>query len=146
MAIYTIGFTKKTAERFFNLLGENQIQCLVDIRVHPGGQLSGYAKGDDLAYFLRQILQCRYIHLPELAPTEEILSEYRSHKKWDRYVEQFEALMDQRNVPDCLDQTLFSESRCCLLCSEATPDQCHRRLVAERLAKHWTGKEIVHLV
>lgn len=146
MILYTIGFTKKTAQRFFNLLRENQIQCLVDIRVHPNGQLSGYAKGDDLEYFLQQILECRYLYLPDLAPTEKILSAYRSHHIWDRYVRQFEALMEQRHVPDCLDKTIFFQQRCCLLCSEATPDKCHRRLVAERLSKHWSGLQVLHLV
>jgi uncharacterized protein (DUF488 family) len=146
MRLYTIGFTKKSAERFFSLLREHGVKLLADIRLHPGGQLAGFAKQDDLRYFLRALAACDYVHLPQLAPTEEVLSTYRKDKKWPLYVQRFEALMDERDIPRTLDPTLFKEDRTCLLCSEDTPDKCHRRLVAERLAAHWPGIEIVHLV
>jgi len=145
MKIYTIGFTKKSAEQFFDLLRKNGINCLVDIRLHPDGQLSGFSKKDDLAYFLRELIQCKYHHMPNLAPTDEILKGYRGDKDWSKYEQSFESLMDQRGIPETLDRTLFEEKVCCLLCSEDTPHQCHRRLVVERLAKNWAGVEIVHI-
>lgn len=145
MKIYTIGFTRKTAEQFFGLLLANRIQRLVDIRVRPDGQLAGFAKKDDLAYFLRELANgCQYFHLPELAPTSEILDEYRKDKNWTRYLLQFQALMDERNIPDALNRKDFEVSSV-LLCSEATPDHCHRRLVAERMAVTWPEVEIIHL-
>jgi hypothetical protein len=81
-----------------------------------------------------------------LAPTDDILSDYRKDHDWSRYVHRFEALMDERHVTERLDRALFEGTACCLLCSEAAPEQCHRRLVAERLARHWQGTEVVHLV
>jgi uncharacterized protein (DUF488 family) len=146
MKIYTIGFTKKSAERFFELLEENKIDRLIDIRLKPGGQLAGFAKQGDLAYFLRELIDCEYHHLDFLAPSEDILKTYRQDKDWDRYERRFEALMDERDVLDRLDPALFIEGTCCFLCSEDTPDQCHRRLVAERLARSWPDVEVVHLV
>jgi uncharacterized protein (DUF488 family) len=146
MQIFTIGFTKKSAEKFFGLLRDSKVECLVDIRLHPGGQLAGFAKSDDLAYFLRELADCSYTHIPQLAPTDEVLSAYRKDHKWPLYVQRFEALMDERDIPHSLNRSLFEQQRCCLLCSEATPEQCHRRLVAERLTAHWPGVEIVHLV
>ncbi len=146
MRLYTIGFTKKSAETFFSLLLDNNVKCVVDIRVHPNSQLSGFAKRDDLPYLLKKLAKCEYIHIDSLCPTEEILSDYRKDQDWDRYVGRFEALMDARDIPHSLDRRLFEKKDCCLLCSEATPEQCHRRLVAERLAKHWEGTEINHLV
>ena len=146
MRLYTIGFTKKPAEQFFTLLKEQQVERLVDIRLNPTGQLSGFAKQQDLQYFLCQLARCDYSHLPDLAPTDDILSAYRKDHRWTTYVQRFEALMDERNVPQSLDRSLFEAQACCLLCSEATPDQCHRRLVAERLARHWHGTEIIHLI
>jgi uncharacterized protein (DUF488 family) len=145
MKIYTIGFTKKSAERFFELLGENQIGRLIDIRLKSGGQLSGFAKQDDLAYFLRELIGCEYHHLDFLAPSEDILKAYRQNEDWERYERQFEALMDERDVLDRLDPAFFADKPCCLLCSEDTPDQCHRRLIAERLARNWPDVEIIHL-
>jgi uncharacterized protein (DUF488 family) len=145
MKLFTIGFTKKSAERFFGLLRDNTVECLVDIRLHPGGQLAGFAKSDDLAYFLRELAGCSYTHMPQLAPSDEVLSSYRKDHKWPVYVQRFEALMDERDIPHSLNRSLFEQQRCCLLCSEATPEQCHRRLVAERLAANWPGVEIVHL-
>jgi uncharacterized protein (DUF488 family) len=146
MKLYTIGFTKKSAERFFTLLREHGVERLVDIRVHPGGQLAGFAKQDDLAYFLDRLAGCDYHYLPSLAPTDDILSVYRKDHDWATYVQRFEALMDERDVPGSLDRTLFEQRTCCLLCSEATPEKCHRRLVAERLAKAWPGVEVAHIV
>jgi uncharacterized protein (DUF488 family) len=146
MQLYTIGFTKKSAETFFGLLRDNGVQRLVDIRRHPGGQLSGFAKSDDLPYFLKELAACEYRYMPELAPTDEILTAYRKDHKWPGYAQRFEELMDQRGVPDSLDRALFEREACCLLCSEATPEKCHRRLVAERLARHWADLQIVHLV
>lgn len=145
MKIYTIGFTKKSAERFFQLLRDNQIERLIDVRLKPGGQLSGFAKGYDLAYFLRELIGCEYHHFDFLAPSEDILKTYRQDKDWARYEREFEALMDERDVLNRLDPTFFAEKSCCLLCSEDTPEQCHRRLVTERLARHWPDVEIVHL-
>jgi uncharacterized protein (DUF488 family) len=146
MVIYTIGFTQKTARKFFGLLRENNVQRLVDIRIKPHGQLAGFAKKEDLPYFLHELAAgCQYVHLPILAPTVEIMRDYREGGDWQRYVERFEALMDEREVPDALERADFEALRSCLLCSEATPEQCHRRLVAERMAAHWSNVEIVHL-
>lgn len=146
MRLYTIGFTKKPAERFFSLLTEHGVTTLVDIRLNPDGQLSGYAKRHDLAFFLDRIGKIGYFHLPLLAPERAILSDYRNSHDWPMYVQRFEALMDQRDIPAALDRAFFERQTCCLLCSEATPEQCHRRLVAERLAAAWPGLEVVHLV
>jgi uncharacterized protein (DUF488 family) len=146
MKLYTIGFTQKRAETFFGLLSRHGIQRLVDIRLKPDGQLSGFAKQDDLPYFLDQLADgCQYVHLPELAPTKEILDTYRAGKNWQEYELRFEALMDQRGIPGVLERTEFENSVSCLLCSEAIPEKCHRRLVAERLAKYWPDVEIIHL-
>lgn len=146
MKLYTIGFTQKSAERFYTLLGENGIERVVDTRLKPSGQLAGFAKGSDLAWFLWQLYGCDYVHLPELAPTSEILDDYRQDHDWARYVRRFEALMDERDIPAAIDRAAFEQSASCLLCSEPTPDQCHRRLVAERLARAWPDVDIVHLV
>lgn len=146
MKLYTVGFTRKSAEKFFELLRANGVKKLVDIRVNPHGQLAGFAKQADLPYFLRALAEgCGYQHLPALAPTKDILKEYRADGDWERYTTRFEALLDERGIPRTLDRAQFEAGPCCLLCSEATPEQCHRRLVAERLAAAWPGVEIIHL-
>ncbi len=146
MKIYTIGFTKKSAEEFFGLLRENGVRRLVDIRLRPGGQLAGFAKQDDLRYFLRELANgCAYVHMPELAPTEEMLEAYRREKDWELYTVQFQKLLEGRNIPDSLDRKSFEQDPSCLLCSEASPQHCHRRIVAERIAAFWPGTEITHL-
>lgn len=145
MKLYTIGFTQKRAETFFGLLKKHEVRRLVDIRLRPGGQLAGFAKQDDLPYFLSNLVDgCQYVHIPELAPTDAILNDYRTDKDWVKYTERFEKLMDERHIPATLNQSDF-EVVSCLLCSEATPEKCHRRLVAERIAASWPNVEIIHL-
>lgn len=143
--LYTIGFTQKSAKKFFSLLEENGIQRLIDIRLNPKGQLAGFTKKDDLSFFLNKILNCEYHHLEILAPTKEILSEYRIDKNWNKYSVSFESLMDKRCIPQSLDNNLLINKVSCLMCSEEKPLKCHRRLVAERFAKYWPKIEIIHL-
>lgn len=143
--LYTIGFTQSSAEHFFTLLKENGVDMLVDIRRRPGGQLSGFAKKSDLPYFMKQLVGGEYIHLPILAPEDDILTTYRSSKNWSQFEAEFNAQMERDSVPDNLDKSLFETHRCCLLCSEHLPEHCHRRFVAERLARSWDGVTIHHL-
>ncbi len=146
MKLYTIGFTQKSARQFFSLLLENGVRRLVDIRINPHGQLSGFARQEDLPYFLKELAGgCEYLYLPMLAPTRELMTGFRENKDWEGYVDRFEALMDERHIPAALDRTSFETAASCLLCSEASPEHCHRRLVAERLSRSWPGLEIVHL-
>jgi uncharacterized protein (DUF488 family) len=146
MKIYTIGFTKKNAETFFELLQNHGIEKLVDIRLNPNGQLSGFAKKTDLPYFLSRLVEsCQYVHLPELAPTKEILKDYRSNSDWEQYETRFETLMDERRFSENMNRTDFEDEVSCLLCSESTPENCHRRLIAERMARNWRDVEIIHL-
>jgi uncharacterized protein (DUF488 family) len=145
MKIFTIGFTQKKAQQFFEILEYHGVKCLVDIRLHPDGQLAGFTKKEDLRFFLEKLIDCDYRHMPRLAPEDDLLKTYRSDHDWARYEKGFEALMRMRNIPETLDQTLFEEKACCLLCSEPTPEKCHRRLVAELLARSWKDVEIIHL-
>lgn len=146
MKLYTIGFAQKRAEVFFELLRQHNVQRLVDIRLNPNGQLSGFAKKDDLPYFLSTLAAgCLYVYLPDLAPTKEILDDYHSDANWLHYVARFEALMDERKIPEVLSKIEFEMLTSCLLCSEPTPELCHRRLVADRLAARWPSVEVIHL-
>ena len=142
--VYTIGFTKKSASEFFGLLKESGAKRLVDVRLNNVSQLAGFAKRDDLEYFLRQICRMDYVHMPNLAPTKEMLDAYRKeHRDWQTYEREFLALMDARRVAKLGIKRIMSNA--CLLCSEDTPDRCHRRLVAEYLRRHWGDVEITHL-
>ena len=146
MKLYTIGFTQKSAQEFFKLLCDNGVQRLIDIRIHPQGQLSGFARQSDLPYFLYELAgQCQYLYQPILAPIEQAMKDYRKDGNWERYAARFEALMDERNIPAGLDRSIFETATGCLLCSEASPEHCHRRLAAERLARHWPNLEVIHV-
>lgn len=142
--LFTIGFTKKPAEAFFGRLSRAGVKRVIDIRLNNVSQLAGFAKRDDLRYFLKAICGIDYIHLPELAPTQEIMDNFKKKKgDWSAYEKAFQTLLKERKPEDTLSKDLFD--RACLLCSEDRPDQCHRRLVAEHLAEKWGGVEIVHL-
>jgi uncharacterized protein (DUF488 family) len=145
LEIYTIGFTQTTAEHFFTRLGDAAIERLLDVRLNNSSQLAGFAKARDLPYFLGALLGARYEHAPLLAPTQELLDEYKKRKgDWASYEQAFLALMAERRIADALSPGDF-QTRTALLCSEATAEHCHRRLVAEFLAEHWPVVQIVHL-
>ncbi|MFS8806689.1 DUF488 domain-containing protein [Synechococcus sp. R6-10] len=143
MKIFTIGFTKKSAEQFFNRLKQPGPVRVVDTRLNNTSQLAGFTKKNDLEFFLHEICKLGYIHLPELAPTQEILDAYKASGDWSNYERQFLSLMAERRIEDQVDKSILDGG--CLLCSEATPEHCHRRLVAEYLRRKWGDVEIVHL-
>jgi uncharacterized protein (DUF488 family) len=142
--LFTIGFAGKTAESFFNRLTQAKVKQVVDVRLHNVSQLSGFAKRDDLKYFLREIAEIDYLHVPALAPTEEMLQEYRKGKgNWELYARRFRDLLRERKIEDSISPELVKGG--CLLCSEDKPHHCHRRIVAEYLQQRWGSFEIVHL-
>lgn len=143
--IYTIGFTKKDARTFFGLLEDANIQRLLDVRLNNRSQLAGFAKRDDLNFFLDALLEVDYDHRETLAPTKELLDAWRDDAiSWAEYERRFGQLLREREIETTLDPTLFEEPTV-LLCSEHKPKQCHRRLIVEYLDDHWGNVEAVHL-
>ena len=144
MKLFTIGFTQKSAEEFFTRLKSAGVKRLVDVRLNNRSQLAGFAKKEDLSFFLREINHISYVHLPLLAPTQEMLDQYKKHKgAWSDYEKAFTALMASRQIESEVDKHLLDES--CLLCSEDRPDKCHRRLVADYLSSKWGELHVAHL-
>lgn len=132
MDIFTIGFTKKSAEYFFNLLKENNIKKIIDVRLNNMSQLSGFAKKNDLAFFLEKICGIDYVHINELAPTKTILEPYQKKKiTWEQYEYEFLNLMEKRCIEKSIN--ILNLDKSCLLCSEDKPHFCHRRLVLQYL-------------
>ena len=145
MEIYTIGFTKKSADQFFGALRRAGIKRLIDIRLNNSSQLAGFTKQDDLAFFLREICGAEYMHMLILAPTKEILDGYKQKKiTWEEYERRFNSLLVERKVEEKIDRELFGIP-IVLLCSEPKADKCHRRLVAEYLGEKWGDMKIMHL-
>jgi uncharacterized protein (DUF488 family) len=144
MKIFTIGFTKKSAETFFTKLRSAGVKRLVDVRLNNVSQLAGFAKQDDLRYFVKAINNIDYIHLPDLAPTKEILEEFKNKDgDWKLYERKFLDLMKLRRIEDKVQRELLDGG--CLLCSEDKPLNCHRRLVVEYLKEKWGDVEIEHI-
>ncbi|MGE5672861.1 MAG: DUF488 family protein [Mycobacterium leprae] len=145
MEIFTIGFTQKTAEAFFETLRSAGIEQLIDVRLNNASQLAGFTKRDDLPYFLQKLCQIEYRHELLLAPTQEIMDGIKKGKNsYDDFERQFLNLMAERKIEEQLDPKLFDRPTV-LLCSEATPEHCHRRLVAEYLQAKWGRVKITHL-
>ncbi|MGC4052418.1 MAG: DUF488 domain-containing protein [Paludibaculum sp.] len=144
MKIYTIGFTKKSAEIFFTRLKSAGVKRIVDVRLNNVSQLAGFTKKDDLRYFTKAICDIDYVHVPSLAPTRDILDAYKKNNgDWNVYERKFLGLMAERHIEDSTSREIVDGG--CLLCSEEKPHHCHRRLVAEYLKEKWGDVEIEHI-
>ena len=145
ITLYTIGFTKKNAQQFFGLIQKNAVKRVLDTRLNNVSQLAGFTKKDDLAFFLSKVAGIDYSHALKLAPTGDILKDYKKGNiSWDAYAKAYNALIDKRHVEELFPVDVLDGA--CLLCSEATPHHCHRRLAAEFFKNHLGGGvEIVHL-
>jgi uncharacterized protein (DUF488 family) len=144
MRLFTIGFTKKSAEEFFTHLQNAGVCRIVDIRLNNTSQIAGFAKARDLKYFLNAIAGIDYIHIPDFAPTQDILDDFKKRKgPWSEYERKFKELMKSRNLAGTAANTLREND--CLLCSEHTPEHCHRRLIAEYLQEKLDNIKVIHL-
>lgn len=144
MNLYTIGFRKKSAQEFFGKLLQYKVKKILDIRLNNVSQLAGYTKRNDFEFFLKTICHIDYCHLPDLAPTQEILDEFKKNKgSWQVYEVKFNELIRVRQIEKIVTKELLSDA--CLLCSEPTSEHCHRRLVAEYLQIHFPNIKITHI-
>ena len=146
ITLYTIGFTKKSAEHFFNLLKENDIKQLVDVRISNSSQLAGFAKGKDLEFFVKEICHIPYKHITDFAPSKKLLDQWHKQEvTWNAYERIYLQLLKDRGILQKYGTKAFDGS--CFLCSEDTPEQCHRRLLVEYMKEHGTEKvNIIHLI
>ena len=144
MKIFTIGFTKKSAESFFTKLQCAGVKRLIDVRLNNVSQLAGFTKQDDLRYFAKTICNIDYVYLSDLAPTKDILDAYRKNDcDWKVYERKFLDLLKMRRIDEKVSRDLLDGG--CLLCSEDKPLHCHRRLVVEYLKEKWGQVEIEHI-
>ncbi len=144
MKLHTIGFTKKTAEEFFNCLQKAGVRRIIDIRLNNTSQIAGFAKSRDLKYFLHAIAGIDYVHIPDFAPTQDIIDNYKKRKgSWIEFESKFKDLMANRKIDEIAVNVLRDND--CLLCSEHTPEYCHRRLVAEYFQEKLGKIKIIHL-
>lgn len=142
--LFTIGFTRKSAENFFDKLQQAGVKKIIDTRLNNTSQLSGFAKQSDLQYFLKKIAHIDYEHKLSLAPTKDILDPYKKKAMaWDEYSRHYLDLIAERKVESTLQEE--SLDNCCFLCSEDKPHNCHRRLAAEYLQSQFKNIEIIHL-
>ena len=143
--LYTIGFQGKALSEFIHLLRQVGADAVIDVRLRNTSQLAGYTKRDDLRFLLQEGFGIAYEHHPELAPTPEILDAYRRDKDWTAYEAQYGPLLVERQAETIARQILSRYQAPCLLCSEPTADQCHRRLIAEYWTRHVQDLAIFHL-
>jgi uncharacterized protein (DUF488 family) len=118
----------------------------MDVRLNNVSQLAGFTKRNDLAYFVSTICGAEYVHELLLAPTSELLDSYKGGQiSWKEYEEAFRNLIEYRDVEHRLDAETFRDKRTVLLCSEPTPERCHRRVAVEYLASKWEGVKHIAL-
>jgi uncharacterized protein (DUF488 family) len=144
LKLFTIGFTKKDARTFFGLLTDNHVRTVIDVRLHNQSQLAGFTKKEDLYYFLEKIAGISYVHLMEATPEESLMKNLHGKKiTWQAFESAYRDLVLKRKVFEKMDRKIRDNG--CLLCSEPTPEHCHRRLFAEYLKERIPDLEIVHL-
>ncbi|WP_429334585.1 DUF488 family protein [Paraburkholderia sp. 35.1] len=143
--VASIGFTGKSAQKFFGLLKDAHVRTVLDVRLNNTSQLAGFAKKQDLPYFLDQLCNAAYVEIPELAPEPDLLKRYQGKQlSWENFREEYFDLIACRRVESNLDIALFESA--CLLCSEHLPHHCHRMFALEYLNQHWNSRlSVTHL-
>lgn len=144
--IFTIGSARKTAKEFFELLKDNNVKKIIDVRLNNTSQLLGFSKYPDIKYLTEEILKGEYFHDKKFAPSEKILVRYKKNLiDWDDYEKEFADLMRYRDIELYIADKYAEQENYCLLCIEPTPENCHRRLVAEKIAEVFGDIDVVNL-
>lgn len=146
--LFTIGTNMKSAKIFFELLKENDIKLLIDIRLNNSSQLLGFAKGgvDNLGYLLEKITNVKYIHDLSLAPTKELLDNYKKGNiSWEGYVKEFKKLIVNKNMIKKINEYFDSYDRTCILCTEVDFNECHRGILAEKISNEFKDILVKHI-
>lgn len=147
MTIYTIGFTKKTAKEFFEIIRKNDIQTMIDVRLNNKSQLAGFAKGNDLAYFLQELCDVNYFYEAQFAPSKELLDKWHKQSiSWDEYTVTYNDFLKSRKAERIFEVRYKNAGNVCFLCAEPTPENCHRRLLAEYLQENCTEANIERII
>ena len=142
--VFTIGYAGKSARKFFTILKQAGVKKVIDVRLYNTSQLAGFTRKQDIEYFLQAIVDAEYVYMPIMAPTKQLLNDYKKELiGWPQYESQFKAIIAQRQIQKHI--ILQDMDMSCFLCSEAKPDNCHRRLVVEYMAEHWQNITIQHL-
>lgn len=142
--MFTVGYTQKPLRRFVQLLRDAGVDAVVDVRLRNTGQLAGWSKRADLAFIL-ETFGIDYHHRPEVAPTAELLDRYRRDHDWPRYEVEYPRIIAERGVFPAFTHLVEQFERPCLLCSEAEPTRCHRRLLCDQLVARQPTVEVIHL-
>ncbi|MDR1464808.1 MAG: DUF488 domain-containing protein [Oscillospiraceae bacterium] len=143
MEVFTISYTKKSAEVFFGLLETNKIDVLIDVRLYNSTQLAGFSKSRDLQFFLERLCGCGYVWAKRFAPSSALFNAYKNGQiDWSGYEGAYNELLDTRGGLEYFQ--VYVNRRICLLCAEETPEHCHRRLLAEKIAAVYGGVTITH--
>ena len=142
--LFTIGYTKKSAEKFFGIITDKKVEIMADVRLYNSTQLAGFSKSSDLKYFLEKICGCDYIALKQLAPNPSLFENYKNGKTtWNEYEKIYNKFLDTQANLDFF--YAFKNKRICILCAESTPEHCHRRLIAQKISKTYDNVKITHL-
>lgn len=133
MKFMTIGYEGLSVQQLLEILIDNRVQVLVDVRESPISRKAGFSKSS-LALAVRRC-NIEYIHIPELGCPRQIRYAYRADSDWERYEKQFTRYLDTQDaaISDLIKQA--QKARCCLMCFEANPRFCHRSLIARRVER-----------
>jgi uncharacterized protein (DUF488 family) len=145
--LFTIGYEGISLTRFFDLLVENEVQMLADVRINPLSRKPGFSK----SALMRECESRKidYRHFSALGCPRPILLDYRSNQDWDEYTRRFwdHLKSEEPDLELALEEVgnLATTSRVALLCFEADFQLCHRSYVAEEVSQRLGGSDIFHI-
>jgi uncharacterized protein (DUF488 family) len=143
--VFTIGHSTRPIEELLALLAEHGVELLMDVRRYPGSRRHPQYSRDALAGALGAA-GISYMHEPRLggrrAPRPD-----SPHTAWR--VEAFRGYADHMETAEfqeALEELIHRsrETRIAILCAEAVPWRCHRRLISDALVAR--GLEVRHIL
>jgi len=145
MAFLTVGHSTRTAEELIEILQAHDVAAVADVRRYPASRRHPHFAGEALARTLEQV-GIRYVWIPELggrrsrrpgsphtAWREAGFAGYADHLDSEEFAGGINRLM-----------AIGMDVRIAILCAEAVPERCHRRLIADWLTV--AGHSVDHLM
>ena len=146
MILFTIGYEGKDIAEYVQVLEENMVNVVVDVRRNPISRKFGFSKTR-----MREILaseRIAYIHLPRLGIESERRRSLKTRADYNALFLWYEnEVLDKEKVSlGEIIELISSDKRVALTCFEADPSFCHRSKVSEKIIEITSADlKLIHL-
>lgn len=134
--LFTIGYEGRSIESFMNILIQNDVRLLCDVRKNPLSRKFGFSKAK-LSH-ISETVGIKYIHIPDLGINSDKRASLDTVEDYQHLFKDYVKTLPNLKTPlEYVYSLLCEKKRIALMCYEKEPHMCHRHVVRDYLIKNY---------